>query len=138
MISTSGSPITIFAGRSNPDLGQSIAAEFGKELGAVTVKYFSDGEIYVRYEESIRGTDLFIIQSSEIVSEHRRAIQVIYRYVEEALYLWSVQIHGKHTIDTCCSEHIRHQFRSNRDTRLVFSLLPSVSEVGNDSCYTRG
>ncbi|NND71078.1 MAG: ribose-phosphate pyrophosphokinase [Rhodothermales bacterium] len=64
MVSTSGSPITIFVGRSNPDLGQDIADAFGNELGAVTIKNFSDGEIYVRFEESIRGTDLFIIQST--------------------------------------------------------------------------
>jgi len=57
-------PITIFSGRSNLPLGEKIAAEFGQELGHVTLKDFSDGEIYVRYEESIRGTDLFIVQST--------------------------------------------------------------------------
>lgn len=70
MVSTSGAPITIFAGRSNRNLGQAIAAEFGKDLGAVTIKNFSDGEIYVRYEESIRGTDLFIIQSTQPHGDH--------------------------------------------------------------------
>lgn len=70
MVSTSGSPITIFAGRSNRNLGQAIAGEFGKDLGAVTIKNFSDGEIYVRYEESIRGTDLFIIQSTQPHGDH--------------------------------------------------------------------
>ena len=70
MVSTSGSPITIFAGRSNRSLGQAIAGEFGKDLGAVTIKNFSDGEIYVRYEESIRGTDLFIIQSTHPHGDH--------------------------------------------------------------------
>ncbi|HYE94608.1 MAG TPA: ribose-phosphate pyrophosphokinase [Rubricoccaceae bacterium] len=57
-------PISVFAGRSNPALARAIAAAMGRELGQVTVKNFSDGEIYVRYEESIRGTDLFIIQST--------------------------------------------------------------------------
>ncbi len=57
-------PISLFAGRSNPALARAIARAFGQELGRVTIKNFSDGEIYVKYEESIRGTDLFIIQST--------------------------------------------------------------------------
>ena len=57
-------PITLFAGRGNPALAEGIAAESGRELGAVKLKNFSDGEIYVRYQESIRGTDVFIIQST--------------------------------------------------------------------------
>lgn len=61
---TSSRPITLFSGRSNHPLGERIAEAFGQDLGKVTIKNFSDGEIYVRYEESIRGTDLFIIQST--------------------------------------------------------------------------
>lgn len=57
-------PISLFAGRANPALAQAIARAYGQELGHVTIKNFSDGEIYVRFEESIRGSDLFIIQST--------------------------------------------------------------------------
>ena len=57
-------PIKLFAGRSNPALARSIAQAFGQELGEVEIKNFSDGEIYVHYEESIRGSDLFLIQST--------------------------------------------------------------------------
>ena len=57
-------PISIFAGRSNPALARRIAASYGKQLGRLTIKDFADGEIYVRYGESIRGSDLFIIQST--------------------------------------------------------------------------
>jgi ribose-phosphate pyrophosphokinase len=57
-------PIALFSGRSNPELARKIAAAFGRELGHVGIKNFSDGEIYVHYEESIRGTNLFIIQST--------------------------------------------------------------------------
>ncbi len=57
-------PISLFAGRSHPALAQAVARAYGQELGGVTIKDFSDGEIYVRYEESIRGTDLFIIQTT--------------------------------------------------------------------------
>ncbi len=57
-------PLTIFSGRSNRVLGERIADAFGQPLGAVTLKNFSDGEIYVRYEESIRGSDVYIVQST--------------------------------------------------------------------------
>ncbi len=63
-------PVTLFAGRSNPALAQAIAREYGGGLGQVTLKNFADGEIYVRYEESIRGSDLFIIQSTPPPADH--------------------------------------------------------------------
>ncbi|MEM1117590.1 MAG: ribose-phosphate pyrophosphokinase [Bacteroidota bacterium] len=63
-------PVSIFAGRSNPALARRIADAYGQDLGAVTLRNFSDGEVYVRYEESIRGTDLFIIQSTPPPAEH--------------------------------------------------------------------
>ncbi len=63
-------PITLFAGRSNPALARAIAEHAEWPLGHVTLKNFADGEIYVRYEESIRGTDLFIIQSTPPPADH--------------------------------------------------------------------
>ncbi len=63
-------PISIFAGRSNWPLAEKIAASYGKQLGRVAIRDFADGEIYVRYGESIRGTDLFIIQSTQPRADH--------------------------------------------------------------------
>src|SRR5690625_6685734 len=63
-LSNRHTPISIFTGRSNPALAREIANSYGRELGVLSIKEFSDGEIYVHYEESIRGTDLFIIQST--------------------------------------------------------------------------
>ena len=70
-------PVTIFAGRSVPALAREIAAAYARvegdhsgALGGVTIRDFSDGEIYVRYDESIRGTDLFIVQSTPPPAEH--------------------------------------------------------------------
>lgn len=57
-------PITIFAGRSIPKLAQAIAELYGQGLGRVEIKNFSDGEVYVHYQESIRGSDLFLIHST--------------------------------------------------------------------------
>jgi ribose-phosphate pyrophosphokinase len=52
----------VFSGRANPELASRIAAKLGIELGHVTLKTFSAGEVYCRYEESIRGADVFIVQ----------------------------------------------------------------------------
>ena len=56
--------LMLFAGRSNPALAEAIAAKLDVELGAVTLKTFSAGESYSRYDESIRGADVFIVQST--------------------------------------------------------------------------
>ncbi len=57
-------PLAIFAGRSNLALARAIAEKYGTKLGAVTIKSFSDGELYVKYQQSIRGADVFIVQST--------------------------------------------------------------------------
>jgi len=57
-------PLAIFAGRSNLALSRAIAEKYGTKLGAVTIKSFSDGELYVKYQQSIRGADVFIVQST--------------------------------------------------------------------------
>ena len=57
-------PFAIFSGRSNPALARGIARAYGTELGKITIKTFSDGEIYVSYGQSIRGADVFIVQST--------------------------------------------------------------------------
>ena len=57
-------PIGLFTGGSNPELAKKIAQAYRQDLGHLTLKKFADGELYVRYEESIRGLDVFIIQST--------------------------------------------------------------------------
>ena len=54
--------LMLFSGRANPELGARIADKIGVDLGPVTLKTFSNGEVYCRYEESIRGADVFLIQ----------------------------------------------------------------------------
>jgi hypothetical protein len=44
-----------------PELAHRIASKLGVELGAVTLKTFSNGEVYCRYDESMRGGDVFIV-----------------------------------------------------------------------------
>ena len=57
-----GAEIKLFAGTGNPELGQAIADWLELPLGGVEIRPFPDGETYVQYKESVRGTDAFIIQ----------------------------------------------------------------------------
>ncbi len=54
----------IFSGSSNKPLAEKIAEKLGKPVSACTLKRFSDGEIFFQIDENIRGTDVFIVQST--------------------------------------------------------------------------
>lgn len=61
----------IVAGRSNPGLAAHIADRLGIQPAAVQLKTFGNGEVYCRLEESVRGADVFIVQSgSQPVNDH--------------------------------------------------------------------
>jgi ribose-phosphate pyrophosphokinase len=55
--------LMVFSGRSHPDLAAAIAQQLGVELGDVEVGTFKNGETYCRYGESIRGADIFLVQT---------------------------------------------------------------------------
>lgn len=62
--------IKIFTGRSNPGLGEKIAASLNVPLGQLSIKDFADGEIWVKFEENIRAKDVFVIQSTQGPAEN--------------------------------------------------------------------
>jgi len=55
--------LMVFAGRSHPELAAKIAEQLGVELGEVELITFANGETYCRYCESIRGADVFVVQT---------------------------------------------------------------------------
>jgi len=55
--------LMVFSGRAHPQLAQEVAAALGTDLVPTSAYDFANGEIYVRYEESVRGSDAFVIQS---------------------------------------------------------------------------
>ena len=55
--------LMVFSGRSHPELAASIAEKLGVGLGEIELKSFPNGETYCRYDESIRGADLFLVQT---------------------------------------------------------------------------
>ncbi len=57
-------PIKLFAGSGTKDLAAKIASSYGRELGEVDISRFSDGEFQPHFNESVRGCDVFLIQST--------------------------------------------------------------------------
>ena len=62
--------LKIFSGRSNPLLASKIASSAGCSLGEISIKTFSDGEIWVKYEENVRACDVFLVQSTNGPAEN--------------------------------------------------------------------
>ncbi len=59
-----GSEFVLFSGNSNRQLAEEIAAYLKVKLGRVELKKFADGETYVNYDETVRGKDVYILQST--------------------------------------------------------------------------
>ena len=59
-----GENIKVFCGNSNPEFAKTVCKELGLELGNGVVQTFSDGEVSVSLEETVRGADVFLIQST--------------------------------------------------------------------------
>lgn len=71
-------PLKLFTGNGNPPLAERIAAELGQPLGQITVRRFSDGEVRVECHESVRGCDVFVVQSlSPPVHDHLMELLIL-------------------------------------------------------------
>src|SRR5580692_10768173 len=55
--------LELVSGRSHPDLAKEIATHLGVELGSANLREFANGEIHCRYDISLRGSDVFIVQT---------------------------------------------------------------------------
>jgi ribose-phosphate pyrophosphokinase len=56
--------LMVFGGRASMELAAKIAQRLDVDLGGVDLRTFADGEVYCRYEESIRGADVFLVQAT--------------------------------------------------------------------------
>ena len=70
--------IKIFSGNSNPDMAQAVCKHLGLDIGKCTVRTFADGEASVTLEETVRGADVFLIQSTcKPVNDHLMELLVM-------------------------------------------------------------
>lgn len=73
-----GENIQVFCGNSNPEFAKTICKELGIEMGKAVVKHFADGEASVSLEETVRGADVFLIQSTcKPVNDHLMELLVM-------------------------------------------------------------
>ena len=73
-----GENIQVFCGNSNPKFAETICKELGIEMGNATVKHFADGEASVSLEETVRGSDVFLVQSTcKPVNDHLMELLVM-------------------------------------------------------------
>ena len=73
-----GENIQVFSGNSNPEFAKTICRELGIPLGKADVRQFSDGEASVSLEETVRGSDVFLIQSTcKPVNDHLMELLVM-------------------------------------------------------------
>ena len=54
--------LRVFSGRANPQLAEQISKNLGEELGKLDIRNFSDGELWVKFIDNVRGADVYIIQ----------------------------------------------------------------------------
>ncbi|MCX6367299.1 MAG: ribose-phosphate pyrophosphokinase [Armatimonadetes bacterium] len=55
-------PMALFSGTAHPELAAAVAQNLGIELGPLKITRFPDSEIYIKFEDSVRGTDAFVLQ----------------------------------------------------------------------------
>ena len=73
-----GENIKVFCGNSNPVFAQTVCKELGLDMGNGTVQTFSDGEVSVSLNETVRGADVFLIQSTcKPVNDHLMELLVM-------------------------------------------------------------
>ncbi len=73
-----GENIQVFCGNSNPKFAETICKQLGIEMGNATVKHFADGEASVSLEETVRGSDVFLVQSTcKPVNDHLMELLVM-------------------------------------------------------------
>ena len=105
----------VYSGSSNRPLAQKIADILGVELSGLALEQFANGEIYARYEETVRGADVFLIQSiaGENVNDMLMEVMVAAYAAKRALRLCSPGPQGR-------SPRAHHRSSGRRPARVLW------------------
>ena len=117
--------ITVFALSSSVELAQDICDNLGCEMGKSKVHHFADGEILVEIDESVRGKDVFIVQStSNPVTENLMEILVLADALKKSISWRKLQLscHTLDMLDKIEKQNLDNQFTS----KLVADLLTTA------------
>jgi ribose-phosphate pyrophosphokinase len=78
LVQTTEKMLMVFSGGGYPQLAERIAERLDMDLGEVQLEHFPSGEVYARYKESVRGADVFIVQSlGDPVNRHLMQLLVM-------------------------------------------------------------
>ena len=117
--------LSLFSGSVNPQLAEEIASELGVALGNIKRETFANGEIYVRYLQSVRGSDVFLIQS--VAGEH------INDALMELLIMIDAAKRASARSITAVITHYGYSRQERKAAKLVADLL-SVAGIDNAIC----
>ena len=135
--------LMVFTGRAHPELAQEVVADLGTSLVPTSAYGFANSEIYVRYEESVRGSDAFVIQShtapiNEWIMEHLIMVDALKRAsakrITVVMPFWGYSRQDK-----------KHRGREPISARLIADLFKTagadriitVDQIGRASCRER-
>ena len=71
------SELKVFSGRANRPLSEKICEDAGVPLGKIDIENFSDGEIWAKYSENIRGDDVYVIQPTHPPAENLMELLIL-------------------------------------------------------------
>jgi ribose-phosphate pyrophosphokinase len=122
--------LKLFSGRSNRTLAEKIAKCVGKPLGKCEIRNFSDGEIWVKYNENIRGSDVFIIQSTNPPADNLMELLIM---IDAAIRASARKVTAVIPYFGYARQDRKDQPRVSITAKLVANLL---SEAGADRVIT--
>jgi ribose-phosphate pyrophosphokinase len=124
------SELMIFSGRSNRPLAENICAEANVPMGNAIIQTFSDGELWVKYSQNIRGADVFIIQSTQAPAEN---IMELLMLIDAAMRSSAKRVTAVIPYFGYARQDRKDQPRVSISAKLVANLL---TEAGADRVIT--
>ena len=101
--------IKLFSGRSNNVLAHEIAQYLGTSLEPITIKDFSDGEIYVQIQDSVRGDDVFVVQP--VCNPVNQNLMELLILLDACVIMYVLRnersfLYEKNTLSFTCPDHV--------------------------------
>ena len=128
--------LILVTGRIHPKLAEDVAEQLGIDVLETTAYDFANGEMYVRYTESVRGADVFVLQS------HYKPINKA--IMEQLIMIDALKRASARSITAVCPllgysrQDKKHRGREPISCRLVFDLLKTAEcrpyHVGRSAC----
>lgn len=112
----------IFAGSSSVDFAQKIATHLGVEMGNRTIKTFACGETYVKFDESFRGQDVFIVQTGR-TGHMNQDMMELFLMIDAAKQSFAEKIHLVIPYYPYCRQDKIHDPREGISAKLLANLL---------------